>query len=191
MISLVPLMLLAQVDMTPQLEKGPLVLVEETKGKFTQASSMVLVDAPPEQVWEIVKAQAKFKDFVPKVLESEMKPQGTDHEVHFVIEVPGPDTDYAIRYTIDDAARSMSGAWAKGDLKGSRWVWKVEAAPGSKTLLTHSIALKNFSGIAQSLEDDNQTITVGVNVSAALAVTKAVKKRAEAVRAAAAETGSK
>lgn len=182
MLTALTLFALSQLDMTPSLEKGPLVLVEETKGKFATCSSIVLIDAPPEQVWEIVKAQDKFKDFVPKVLTSEMKPQGTDYEVHFVIDVPGPDTDYAIRYTIDDATKTMSGAWAKGDLKGSRWTWKIEAAPGNKTLVTHTLALKNFSGIAQSLEDDNQTITVGVNVSAALAVTKAVKKRAESAK---------
>ena len=175
----------AQLDLTPQLEKGPLVLVEESKGKFSTCSSIVLIDAPPEHVWALVKAQDQFKTFVPKVLTSEMKPQGSgDYEVHFVIDVPGPDTDYAIRYTVDDATKTMSGAWAKGDLKGSRWTWKLEAAPGGKTLVTHTLALKNFSGLAQSLEDDNQTITVGVNVSAALAVTKAIKKQAEATKAA-------
>lgn len=182
MLTALTFLAMSQVDMTPALEKGPLVLVEETKGKFATCSSIVLIDASPESVWEIVKAQEKFKDFVPKVLTSEMKPQGTDYEVHFVIDVPGPDTDYAIRYTIDDATKTMSGAWAKGDLKGSRWTWKIEPAPNGKTLLTHTLALKNFSGIAQSLEDDNQTITVGVNVSAALAVTKAVKKRAESAK---------
>lgn len=177
--NLLALLLLSQLDMTPALEKGPLVLVEEVKGKFSSASSMVLVAAPPEEVWALVKAQDQFKTFVPKILQSEMKPQGTNYEVHFVIDVPGPDTDYAVRYTIDEATKTMSGAWAKGDLKGSRWVWKIEAAPNGKTLLTHSVQLKNFSGIAQSIEDDNQTITVGVNVSAALAATKAVKKKAE------------
>ncbi|MFT3710156.1 MAG: SRPBCC family protein [Archangium sp.] len=182
MLTALTLLALSQVDMTAQLEKGPLVLVEESKGKFSTCSSTVLIDASPAQVWEIIKAQDKFKDFVPKVLTSEMKPQGTDYEVHFVIDVPGPDTDYAIRYTIDEPTKTMSGAWAKGDLKGSRWTWKVEAAPNGKTLVTHTLALKNFSGIAQSLEDDNQTITVGVNVSAALAVTKAVKKRAESTK---------
>ena len=35
------------------------------------------------------------------------------------------------------------------------------------------------SPVAQSLEDDQQTITVGVNVSAALAAVKAIKRRAE------------
>lgn len=183
MLRLLALAALSQLDMTPMLEKGPLVLVEESAGgKFAQCSGVVLVDAPPDAVWAIVKAQDKFKDFVPKVLTSDVKPSGNDIEVHFVIEVPGPDTDYVIRYSIDDETKTMKGAWAKGDLKASRWTWRVEAAPDGKTLLTHTLAVKNFSALAQSLEDSNQTVTVGVNVSAVLAATKAVKKRAESTK---------
>ena len=90
--------------------------------------------------------------------------------------------DGFISLTIDEEKKTMTGCWAKGDLKASRWLWKVEAAPGGKSLLTHTAALKNFSGIAQSLEDENQTITVGVNVSSVLAATKAIKKHAESVK---------
>lgn len=177
------LLAVSQLDMSPLLERGPMVLVEEgTGGKFAQSSAIVVIDSPPDKVWELIKAQQHFKDFIPKVLVSEMKPSGTDFEVHLVIDVPGPDTDYSVRYTIDEAAKTMAGCWAKGDLKASRWLWKIEAAPGGKTLLTHTVALKNFSGLAQSLEDENQTITVGVNVSSVLAATKAVKKRAESLK---------
>jgi hypothetical protein len=183
MLHALTLLALSQLDMAPLLDRGPMVLIEEgTGGKFAQCSSILVINAEPEKVWEIIKAQQKFKDFTPKILVSEMKPSGTDFEVHMVIDVPGPDTDYCVRYTVDEAAKTMSGTWAKGDLKASRWFWKVEPAPGGKTLLTHTISLKNFSGVAQSLEDDNQTITVGVNVSSALAATKAIKKHAESMK---------
>ncbi len=179
-LSTLALLAVSQLDMSPLLERGPMVLVEEgAGGKFSQASAIVIIDSPPEKVWELVKAQQNFKDFIPKVLVSEMKPSGTDFEVHMVIDVPGPDTDYSVRYTIEDEKKTMTGCWVKGDLKASRWIWKVEPAPGGKSLLTHTVALKNFSGLAQSLEDENQTITVGVNVSSVLAATKAVKKKAE------------
>jgi len=45
---------------------------------------------------------------------------------------------------------------------------------------------RNFSSMAQRLEDDQQTITVGVNVVGLMAAVKAIKTRAEAVHAAAA-----
>lgn len=105
------LLSLSQLDMSLLLERGPMVLVEEGPGgKFAQASAIVIIDAPPEKVWALVRTQQHFKDFIPKVLTSEMK------------------------------------------------------------------------AFAQSLEDENQTITVGVNVSSVLAATKAIKKKAESVK---------
>lgn len=192
MVSLLAALALAQIDLAPQLEKGPLVLVEETKGgKFGQATGFILVNAPPERAWALVTNFEAYKTFLPKVLESEVKRRTEkDVDLHVVIDVPGPDTDYTVRYTPDHAARELTGTWVSGDLKGTRWYWKVEAAPGGRTLLTHLLAAKNFSGIAQAVEDENQTVTVGVNVGSVLAALKAVKRTAEAKDAAVAP-GSK
>ena len=49
----------------------------------------------------------------------------------------------------------------------------------TESLIYYTAASRNFSRLAQSLEDKQQTITVGVNVSAALAAVKALKSRAE------------
>jgi len=172
---------LAQVDMAPMLDKGPLVLVEDgPNGKFASATAYLLVDAPPDQVWKDLLAAEHFKDFMPKVLKSDVLRRGEkDYDVHFVIDVPGPDTDYVVRYTPDAATRTITGNWVKGDLKGSRWEWHVAEAPGGKSLLVHKAQVKNFSAMAQSLEDDSQTLTIGLNVSSVLAAGKAVKKRCE------------
>lgn len=183
MITLLTMLVLAQGNdsMLPLLERGQLVLVEPGKdGKFGAATAIVIVDAPPEKVWETLLKMEDFKDFMPKVTESSVLRREKDEmDVHFVIDVPGPDTDYAVRYTKDDAKKTLTGTWLKGDLKGSRWLWKVEPAPGGKTLLSQQLAVKNFSSLAASLEDEAQTITVGVNVSSAIAGSKALKKRAE------------
>lgn len=182
MLSLALATLLVQVDLAPQLEKGPLVLVEEGKGgKFGQATGFILVEATPERTWELISKFEDYKTFLPKVIESEVKRRTEkDVDVHLTIDVPGPDTDYVVRYTPDLAAKEITGTWVSGDLKASRWFWKVTSAPGGKTLLTHTLAARNFSGIAQAVEDDAQTVTVGVNVSSVLAALKAVKRKAEA-----------
>ncbi len=168
-------------SLSPLLARGPLVLVEEDgNGKFGQATGFVQVDAAPDKVWEAVVSMEKFKDYVPKVTTSDLSNvKGPDFDIHFVLDVPGPDTDYVIHFTRDDAKRVLTGAWLKGDLKGSRWLWKVEPGPGGKTLLSQQVFLKNFSAILQSVEDDQQTMTVGVTVSSALAAVKAVKRRCE------------
>jgi ribosome-associated toxin RatA of RatAB toxin-antitoxin module len=181
MLTALTLLALAQVDMTPMLGRGPLVLVEQgSDNKFSQATGIVLVDAEPDRVWAVLVKLDDFKNFMPKVTTSEIvKEKAGDVEVHFVLDVPGPDTDYTVRFTPNAATKTITGAWASGDLKGSKWLWKVESAPGGKTLLTHTLSVKNFSGLAQSLEDEQQTVTVGVNVSSVLAATRAVKSRAE------------
>ncbi len=169
-------------DMIPLLQRGPLALVEQAKdGKFQQATAIVLVNAPPDRVYATLLDHGKFKDYVPKVLTSEVeKSNAKSFEVRFVIDVPGPDTDYTIKYVRDDAKRVLRGTWAKGDLKDSKWEWRVEEAPDGKTLLYHQLQVKNFSSVLTSLEDDRQTMTVGVNVSSAIAATTAVKNYIEA-----------
>lgn len=179
------LTVLTQIDLAPQLEKGPLVLVEEGKaGKFGQATGFILVNATPEQTWAQIIKFEDYKNFLPKVTESEVKRRTEkDIDLHVTIEVPGPDTDYVVRYTPDHATKEITGTWVSGDLKASRWYWKVESAPGNKSLLMHTLAVKNFSGIVQSVEDDSQTVTVGVNVGSVLAALKAVKKKLETQQA--------
>ena len=182
MFTLLTLLVLAQNDsMLPLLEKGPLVLVEQAKdGKFGSATGIVLVEAPPDKVWQAVLKMETFKEFMPKVITSEvLRREKEELDIHFVIDVPGPDTDYVIRYTKDDAKKTLTGNWVKGDLKGSTWFWKVEAGPDGKTLLKQRLSVKNFSSLAASLEDEQQTITVGVNVSSVVAGVNAMKRRCE------------
>jgi uncharacterized protein YndB with AHSA1/START domain len=171
----------AQDQLTPMLGKGPLALIEQTKeGKFSQATAVVLIDASQQKVWEALLAQDKFKTFMPKVLESDVtNSTAKGFDAHFVIEVPGPDTDYIIHYARDDEKHTLTGTWKSGDLKGSTWNWRMESTPEGKTLLFHQLCVKNFSGLLQKFEDDQQTITVGVNVASAFAATKAIKNRVE------------
>lgn len=177
---------LAQTDLKPLLDRGPVVLVEDnTAGKFGQSTAIVYVAKPPEKVFAIICDQGKLKDFMPKVTTSEYaatpnKPN--EFDIRMVLDVPGPDTDYTIHFVKDDAKLTAKGSWAKGDLKGSSWVWKVEKAADGNSIVSHTLSIKNFSSALTALEDDSQTMTVGVNVSSALAAVKAIKRRAESAK---------
>lgn len=173
----------AQDPLTPLLDRGPLVLVEHAKGgKFGQATGIVQVDAPVEKVWAALLDMDAWKKFMPKVETSEVsnKNEATgEFDVRFVIEVPGPDTDYTIRFTRNDKELTLTGRWLKGDLKSSRWFWKVQKGANGKTLLSQTLAVKNFSAILQNVEDEQQTMTMGVNVASSVAATTALKKHLE------------
>jgi ribosome-associated toxin RatA of RatAB toxin-antitoxin module len=173
----------AQDALTPLLDRGPLVLVEQTKdGKFQMATGIVQVDAPPQLVWETLLKMDDYKNFMPKVELSEISNRDEakgEFDVHYIIEVPGPDTDYTIRFVRNDKEMTLTGKWIKGDLKGSRWFWKVQPGPGGKTLLSQSVQVKNFSALLQNVEDDQQTITLGINVGSAVVVTGSLKRHIE------------
>ncbi len=164
------------------LQRGPVVLVEtDAKGKFDKSTAVNLVKRPPAEVWKLVTDFARYKEYMPKVLKSDVVPVGPNQfDVSYEIDVPGPNAEYTFRYDVDPATLQMHGKWVKGDIKGSFCEWKL-APHGEDTLVYYTTASRNFSSVAQALEDDQQTITVGVNVSAALAVVKAVKRRAEAM----------
>ncbi|MFN7147095.1 MAG: SRPBCC family protein, partial [Myxococcota bacterium] len=177
-------------DLEALLAKGPVVSVEnDDKGRFQQATAVIAIERPIAEVWDIATDFASYKAFMPKVLKSDaaqvepgesVRKAGLRQvDVNIEIEVPGSNPDYTFRYTIDDASHELKGQWLKGDLKGSYSRWRLVAAGPSRTLLYYTTASRNFSSFAQTLEDDQQTITIGVNVSAALATVKAVERRAE------------
>lgn len=177
---------LAQSELKPLLEKGPLVLVEETSsGKFAQATAITEISAPPERVFATITDTGKFTQFMPKVTTSEVtKTEGkpNEYDVHTVLDVPGPDTDYVTHWTADPQKLEVVGRWKSGDLKDSTWLWKMERTREGTTLLSYTVSIRNFSSLLQNIEDSSQTMTVGVNVSSALAAAKAIKKRSESAR---------
>lgn len=176
-------------DLMALLDRGPVVSIEvNAKGRFDRATAVVQIRAPADAVWRVATDFEKYKTFMPKVEQSEPKaaPEGQT-DVSYEIEVPGPNSFYTFRYALDPAKRQMHGRWVKGDIKGSYVDWRL-VPHGEGTLLYYTTSSRNFSSLAESLEDEQQTVTVGVNVAAALAVVKAMKRHLEAPSASAEAT---
>jgi ribosome-associated toxin RatA of RatAB toxin-antitoxin module len=179
LLSVLPRVATAQ-DLMDLLQRGPVVLVEtNAKGKFDKATAVNVVKKPPAEVWKLATDFAHYKDFMPKIVRSEPVPIGPNKvDVKYEIDTPLTNTKYTFRYDIEPDTMKMHAKWVKGDIKDSFAEWKL-VPYGEDTLVYYTCASRNFSSIAASLEDDQQTITVGVNVSAALAVVKAIKRQAE------------
>ena len=162
------------------LSRGPVVLVEnKANGKFDRATAVVHVDRPAEEVWKLAVDFANYKTWMPKVVASDAIKRAGRYNVSYEIDVPGVNTTYTFVYDIDEAKMSMQGKWVRGDIKDSFCEWRV-VKQGAGCLVYYTAASRNFSSLAEGIDDDQQTVTVGVNVTAALAVVKAVKKKAEA-----------
>ncbi|MHB8419610.1 MAG: SRPBCC family protein [Myxococcales bacterium] len=169
------------------LAKGPVVLVEnDAHGRFDRATAVVLVHAPAAKVWDVVSNFSNYRYFMPKVVKSEQRLSGPTFpnqlDVAYEIDVPISNAKYTFHYQLDPAQLAIHGKWLKGDLEGSFCDWKL-VPHGDATLAYFTTASRNFSSLAQKLEDSQQTITIGVNVSAALATVKAIKKRVEGLSA--------
>ncbi len=175
-------------DLMELLSKGPVVLVEmDSKGKFDKATAVVHIKRPPEEVWKVAVDFPRHKEFMPKLLKSDVTKVDDDtFDLDAEIEVPGVNPSYTFRYDVDAEKRTIKGQWLKGDIKGSHCLWRLVPYQGG-TLLYYTNASRNFSSLAEGIEDDQQTVTVGVNVTTALAVVKAVKTRVESASAQAAK----
>ena len=152
------------------------MLVEvNDEGKFHQATAVMHVNAPISVAWGIVTDFGKYKDFMPNlVVSSPTRVSKNFFDVEYEVEVPGLNPDYIFRHEIRKDTHEVLGTWKDGDLEDSYSKWRLVEHSPKETLLYYTTASRNFSAMAQALEDDQQTITVGVNVSAALATVKAI-----------------
>jgi ribosome-associated toxin RatA of RatAB toxin-antitoxin module len=175
----VPLLVRAD-SLEALLAKGPLVLVEnDAKGKFSAATGIIFIEAPLEKTWATVIDFARYKEFVPKVVEAEVAGAGNELKVTWELDVPGINTTYTVAYHLDPAAKTIVAEQVKGDLKGSKWAWQLEASGPNRTLIHYRSQALHFSRILESAEDDQKTITIGVNVGGVLTVLRALKTRVE------------
>jgi ribosome-associated toxin RatA of RatAB toxin-antitoxin module len=170
-------------ELNQLLARGPVVLVESTPaGRFDAATAIIAIARPAREVYGLASDFASHKTFVPKLVASTPTPRGPNQvDVRFEIAIPFPGRNerYTYRYQLDPDGLAMEGRWLAGDLRDSFARWRFVAQGERASLLHFTTATRNFSKILSAIEDEQQTVTVGVNVASALAVVKALKRRAE------------
>jgi ribosome-associated toxin RatA of RatAB toxin-antitoxin module len=165
------------------LKAGPLVRVEQGENqKFKRVLAMADVAAPAELVWEVLNNQEKYPEFMPRLKKLTIKDEAPNVRVlSYVLDTPFADTTYALRWTANPAEKTVTVKHAGGDLKGSEYDWRIVSLGPETSRIFYGGVTRNFSSMATRLEDDQQTITVGVNVVGVLAAAKAIKGRSETI----------
>lgn len=165
------------------LKAGPLVRIEQGDNqKFKRVLAMADIAAPADLVWEVLNTQEKYPEFMPRVKKLTVKDEAPNvRVVSYVLDTPFADTSYSLRWTSNPADRTVQVKHAGGDLKGSEYDWRVVSIGPEQTRIFYGGTTRNFSSMAQRLEDDQQTITVGVNVVGVVAAAKAIKARCEQI----------
>lgn len=170
-------------DFYARLRKSPLISIDRNeKGKFQHITSITLVNAPVDVVWNAVVEIDKYKSYMPRVLKADIDKVSDDKKTitaSFVIKVPLKNTRYTMKNVLEREKNIINVSQVKGDLKDSWFRWKFYPQ-GDKTLIVYSGRIKNFSKFIESFDDKKeQTISVGINISTILATVKSIKDRSE------------
>lgn len=174
------------------LTKGPLVRIEtDASGKYRQATCIADVAADADTVWRVLNDYEQYRFFMPRMSKLEVTREGNDALMDIKLDTPLVATRYTNRMSPDHAAKVLTVRQVKGDLSGSHYQWKVLALGQGRARIYYSGVIKNFSSVAESFEDEQQTLTIGINVVSLMAATRAIKERSElVVRQAAASGGA-
>ncbi len=165
--------------LTSMLKKGPLARVDyDQRGKFKGSTVVIDIDAPVQVVWDTLADFRSYPRFMPRCEEVEVKEKDGYHFVEFDIDTPIVSTNYTSRYKMDAQKRRADILIVEGDVEGSTFTWQLETVPRG-TRVTYWGNIKNFSSVVSSLDDKDQTITIGVNVVSFIAAARSLKTESE------------
>jgi uncharacterized protein YndB with AHSA1/START domain len=135
-------------DEERRLESGEvLVTTEEVAGRSVpRVRARALVQAPPEKVWSIIADVARYKDWMPRILESEeLSREGDEIVVRLRFDMPFPFGDLssvtAAVYTVEPG-RLYKRTWRLrgGDFLENTGSWTLEPhGDGRATHVTYEI----------------------------------------------------
>lgn len=168
-------------DLSVMLEKGPMARVDVDKaGRFDAVVSVVDVDVPAARLWAVLLDYQNYRFFMPRVSDVGVvvDDKGTTH-VKWDIDTPLVRTQYDNAMTVDDAKMFLVARTVSGDMSGSRYDWKVIPLGDKRCRLIHTAWPRNMASIVDTLDDKQQTLTIGVAVSSVMATVRALKARAE------------
>jgi ribosome-associated toxin RatA of RatAB toxin-antitoxin module len=165
----------------PTQAKRPVIDVAfDERGRFERARTTLTVDAPPDVVWATLLDFKAYPSFMPRVEDAEPRRRKGKLEVDFELDTPLVTTEYTSRYDIKPDRYVVDIRVIDGDNEGSRFRYRLVALDGGKrTRLSYGGRLENFSTVVEALDDDAQTVTLGVNTALQLATVRAITAEAE------------
>jgi len=167
--------------------KGELVTIEEdSSGNLQNVTAGIIIDAPVNEVWQIVTDYNRYHEFLPQTKRVRiLKQSGDTAEVEYnlklAVSVVGIGIDYILRHTHQKPDR-IHFELVSGDLAEVRGGWElIPTAGGEKTLAFYSVFtdLKSLGRVASFALKQEPSMELAINVSSAVLIVKAVKERTE------------
>ncbi|MFH2044473.1 MAG: SRPBCC family protein [Pseudomonadota bacterium] len=164
------------------LEQSPIITIKtDSAGAFESVMAIAFINAPFDLVWDTILDVGNYKNYMDRVVKVSVisKDEAKGELVaSFEIEVPINNTEYTLKNLYNKDEKVINVYQIKGDLAGSNWQWRFESK-GNTTIVYYTAQMMNFSYLLQKFEDENKTISMGINISSALETIKLIKQRAE------------
>ena len=164
------------------LDKGPLITINrDVQNEFESITTYALISAPLSYVWDTVLKIEDYARHMPRMVKSEVVERNADNTeviAEFEVRTFMNNTNYTLRYRIDDTNRTIAIDHHSGALKDSRWHWEFQAH-GEDTIIICTGASKNLSVFIKAIDDSTQTLTIGINISSMLANISYIKEQSE------------
>lgn len=168
-------------------ERGSVVLIDtDPKGALELVTAGVVIDAPPEKVFQVATDFDHFPEFMPQVSSAKVVNDAPDHKnvqigLKFKFGVISTSMKYTERVTWKEP-ESMTFQFIEGDLTKGGGSWRFVALDGgSKTLAFYSTIsdLRSTGFLTRTLIKEQPSMETAIQVSTVSVVTEAVKKRVE------------
>jgi ribosome-associated toxin RatA of RatAB toxin-antitoxin module len=161
------------------LARGPVVVVErDPSGALRRVVATALIDAPAEEVWELLTRVKEYPDWLDDVRAVEVvEVRGEQLEVEVLLRVPGPDLSYRAELQLDRSSWSIRGRATSRNLAGSAWDWILEPQ-GDRTLVhrrSYSTALTDH-WLLKQFPDQLHVLHLGINATTPLIELEALRR---------------
>lgn len=169
-------------------ERGTAVIVDSDRTGLQLVTAGIVVDAPPQTVFDVAADYDHFKDFMPQVESAKVvgtTPDGAkDVEIalKFKFSVITSSVTYVARHKAEPPKR-ITYEYVGGDMKSGGGSYSfVPLDGGAKTLLFYSTIsdLRSMGFLTRTLLKEQPSMEPAILVSTASLVASAVKARAEA-----------
>lgn len=169
-------------------DKGPLVLVEETrKGEVRTATAAVLIEAPREEVWEVITDYGGLSDLFPDMERStvlEAKGDRANVELRFKVGygILGVRFGYTLQFRKTPDRFAIDFKMVEGDVKDAYGAWRLLPAGGGKsTIGIYNVYMdvSSMGRIVGLLLRGRPSAEMMINAAGSVMVVRAVKSRCE------------
>jgi len=175
------------------LEHGILISVkEDAGGKLELITGGILVNSPPEDVYELITDYDSYAEFMPSLTKAEVVHRSKDGRtlhVRYVLKLKlaaiSTSVKYTVKLTLDPKSYEVRWDLLKGDMKETKGGWKLVPLDGGKRVaLFYSVYsdIGSINWITKKAVESIPGIEVAINSSTCELVLKAVKSRMEGGR---------